>query len=129
MDRIKSDVVIIGAGLTGLTLAYYLRHSNLDVHVVEARDRIGGRILTNKSSARPPIELGATWLGRSHTELIKLIQELGLDIFDQRLGPTAIYEPISTSPHQLVNLPPNNDPSFRIVGGTDSLTSKLKTGN
>lgn len=121
----KADILILGAGLSGLTLNYLLRNSGLDVRIVESRDRIGGRILTNYKEAAPPVEMGATWLGRKHSSLFSLLQELDLDIFPQELGGKAIYEAISTSPFQLVTLPPNNDPSFRIKGGSSTLINAL----
>jgi len=121
----KTDILIIGAGLTGLTLAYKLKSENKKVHIIEARDRLGGRIQTAYKNKAASIELGATWLGRKHTTLIDLLRELKLDIFRQELSSTAIYEPISTSPHQLVNLPPNEDPSYRIKGGSSSLINAL----
>lgn len=45
----KSDILIIGGGLTGLTLAYLLRTKKVKVKVIEARERLGGRIFTKKS--------------------------------------------------------------------------------
>ncbi|MEM6699318.1 MAG: NAD(P)/FAD-dependent oxidoreductase, partial [Bacteroidota bacterium] len=90
-----------------------------------ARNRIGGRIQTIREDGFAPIEMGATWLGKKHTALVSLLQELNLDIFEQQLGQTAIYEPISTSPPQLVQLPPNNDPSYRIKNGTSTIIQKL----
>jgi len=121
----QSDIVIIGAGLTGLAIAYYLKDKNLDVTLIEARSRVGGRILTTNLKEKPNIELGATWLGRKHTELTKLLEELDIGVFEQILGKTAIYEPISTSPSQIVDLPHNQDPSFRIKGGSETLINKL----
>ena len=118
-------VLIIGAGLTGLTLAYYLKEKGITYHLLEARPRIGGRILTNYQNDTAPLEMGATWLGKKHHELNKLLTELNLEIFEQILGDRAIYEPISTSPPQLVSLPPNNDPSYRIKGGSSTLINTL----
>ena len=120
-----SDVLIIGAGLTGLTLAYRLRTSGLTVRLLEGRDRIGGRILTLRDAGHAPREMGATWFGKKHTALVDLLTELGLGSFEQRLGERAIYEPISTSPPQLVRLPPNDEPSYRIRGGTGALIEAL----
>lgn len=122
----KNKVVIIGAGLTGLTLAYYLKKHNVDTVVLEARSRIGGRIHTLYTDQFAPVELGATWLGKKHTSLSALLKELGLSTFVQILGSTAIYEPISTSPPQLVQLPPNDEPSFRIKGGSSLLINTLR---
>ncbi len=119
------NILIIGAGLTGLTLAYYLKQKNSTVQIVEARERLGGRIHTLYSDQNAPLEMGATWLGKKHHHLTTLLQALNIGIFEQKLGDRAIYEPISTSPPQIVKLPPNTDPSFRIKGGTSTLIQAL----
>lgn len=119
------DVIIIGAGLTGLTLAYELEKKAVNYLILEARDRIGGRMLTSYPAAQAPVELGATWLGKKHTALVDLLKELGIGIYEQYMGPTAIYEPISTSPPQLAQLPHNPDPSYRISGGSFALIQQL----
>ena len=126
MQNMNVDIVIIGAGLTGLALAYYLRESGLNVKLIEARERVGGRIETRYDDGEASIELGATWLGQQHQKLIALLKELNLETFVQRLGETAIYEPISTSPFQIAKLPPNNNPSYRIKGGTQQLIEALQ---
>jgi monoamine oxidase len=122
---IRTDVLIIGAGLTGLTLQYLLRNQSKKVLLVEARDRIGGRIHTFRDKGGPSIEMGATWLGGKHTRLNKLLRDLEIPIFPQELGSHAFYEWISTSPPQLVELPKNEEPSYRIRGGTDTVIDKL----
>ena len=128
MNNTTADIVIIGAGLSGLCLAYFLRRENLNIRLIEGRSRIGGRIQTHRTE-NAPIEMGATWLSPGHTELQKLIRELDLEVFEQELGQTAIYEPMANSPHQVVALPAHQEPSFRIKGGTflliDSLMNKL----
>ncbi len=127
MDNTPIDVLIIGAGLTGLTLAYLLKKQKVSasVKLIEARDRIGGRIHTSYLQGQAPQEMGATWLGKKHKALINLLEELGIEQFAQKLGTHAIYEAISTSPHQLVQLPPNDEPSYRIKGGTATLINAL----
>jgi monoamine oxidase len=125
MKMITSEIVIIGAGLTGLTLAYLLRNSSYKVHIIEARDRLGGRILTSYQDNEAPIEMGATWLNNSHSHLNTLLEELKIGIFKQELGDKAIYEPSSLTPHQLVTLPHNSDSSYRIKGGSSLLINKL----
>ncbi|MBX2815979.1 MAG: FAD-dependent oxidoreductase [Saprospiraceae bacterium] len=121
----QTSVAIIGGGLTGLTLAYLLDQRSIDFRIIEARSRLGGRILTARKPGHAPIEKGATWLGNQHTQLSQLLLKLGLEPFEQQLGINAIYEPISTSPHQLVQLPPNTNPSFRIRGGSSTLVEAL----
>lgn len=122
---IETDVVIIGAGLAGLTLHYYLKKYNISACTIEARNRLGGRILTDDVEGKAPVELGATWLGENHRHLRTLLEELKVDTFPQIYGDRAIYEPISTSPPQLVQLPPNNSPSYRIAGGTSKIIEAL----
>ena len=125
MQNIDTDVLIIGGGLTGLTIAYLLQNENIEVKIVEARNRLGGRINTIYGDTLPPLEMGATWLGKKHTALLDLMETLGIRIFNQVLGERAIFESISTSPPQVVQLPPNTDPSFRIQGGTMSIIKTL----
>ena len=121
----KTDVIIIGAGLAGLTLARLLEKENLECTILEARDRPGGRILTTRLPGKAPVEMGATWLGSQHTALMKLMDELNLEKFEQQMGRYVHFEPISTSPTQLVELPENQEPTYRVVGGTDQIISAL----
>ncbi|MBB4078477.1 monoamine oxidase [Lewinella aquimaris] len=125
MPPSRIDVAIIGAGLSGLTLAYRLRNSGQSVLVLEARDRIGGRIETLYGPGTAPLEMGATWLGRKHTALWDLLKEIGLEVFPQRQGEYAVYEADHRRPAQLVRLPPNPEPSFRIRGGSGALIEAL----
>ncbi|MDB4899742.1 MAG: amine oxidase, partial [Gemmatimonadetes bacterium] len=61
--RRRTDVVVIGAGVAGLAAARQLHDEGVRVVVLEARDRIGGRILTARHRASAmPIELGAEFL-------------------------------------------------------------------
>ncbi len=125
MQKEKTSIVIIGAGLTGLTIAYLLKKQGISATLIEARDRLGGRIHTQYLDGGSSIELGATWLGKKHSHLVKLLEELDLDIFEQFMDERAIYEHMSFTAPQLVRLPDNQDPSFRIKGGTSQLIQKL----
>ncbi|MEO1451544.1 MAG: NAD(P)/FAD-dependent oxidoreductase, partial [Bacteroidota bacterium] len=102
-----------------------LQGHGLQIALLEARPRLGGRIRTQYDETEAPLEMGATWLGKKHQHLVRLLEELELPIFPQRLGDHAVYEPISTSPPQLVVLPPNDEPSFRIAGGNSALIQAL----
>ena len=121
----KNNILIIGGGLAGLTTAYELKKEGVSARIIEARSRLGGRIYTVRSDGEPPIEMGATWLGKKHHHLLDLLDELGIDIDEQQMGDKGYYEPMSVSPPQLVDLPANEEPSYRIAGGTDSLISAL----
>ncbi|SOC89644.1 monoamine oxidase [Curtobacterium sp. 314Chir4.1] len=70
------DVVIVGAGLAGLSAADRLTHDGYEVLVLEGRDRVGGRIHTT-SVAGVPVDAGATWVAPDHTAVHELIDRLG----------------------------------------------------
>lgn len=122
----QPQTLIIGAGLTGLTLAYLLQKQGRECLILEARNRPGGRMLTSRTNDGTPLELGATWLGQKHTAIVGLLHELDLSTFEQVTGGRAIYEAISTSPPQVVELPRNDQPSYRIAGGSDRLIRTLE---
>lgn len=60
----KKRIVVVGAGMAGLSAARELKAAGFDVVVIEGRDRIGGRIYTNRSWGTP-IDLGASWIHES----------------------------------------------------------------
>lgn len=74
----STDVVVIGAGIAGLAAASKLQAAGREVVVLEARDRIGGRIFTDRTW-NIPVELGATWLhGTEDNPLMDLVQQCNL---------------------------------------------------
>lgn len=73
------DVVIVGAGVAGLAALRALAERGIDARVLEARDRIGGRIHTVRDSRIPhPIELGAEYVHGSAPELLEIVHEARL---------------------------------------------------
>ncbi|MCA9659316.1 MAG: FAD-dependent oxidoreductase, partial [Myxococcales bacterium] len=74
------DVAIIGAGLSGLAAARALEGRGLDVAVFEARDRVGGRTLSD-AVGRATLDLGGQWIGPKQRRLHALARELGLTLF------------------------------------------------
>ncbi|KAG4266606.1 hypothetical protein FPRO03_01890 [Fusarium proliferatum] len=74
-------VIVVGAGISGLRAASVLRRHGLDVVIVEARDRIGGRICASSQPGKTR-DLGAAWMHEtSQNKLTKLIPKLGVDYY------------------------------------------------
>lgn len=74
----KGKVIVVGAGIAGITAAYRLQTAGMDVEIIEARNRIGGRIFTDDSFG-PDIDLGATWVkGSSGNPVARLANEYKL---------------------------------------------------
>lgn len=69
-----NDVIVVGAGLSGLSAAKVCHDKGLNVLVLEARDRVGGRTLSDDSGC----DLGGSWFVPEHRNLFNLIAELGL---------------------------------------------------
>ncbi len=80
MAPIERDVVVIGAGPSGLTAAHELTKAGRTVAVLEARDRVGGRTWT-KEVEGATLELGGQWISPDQTGLYDLIGELGIDTY------------------------------------------------
>ena len=63
------DVIIIGAGLSGLSTAYQLKKAGINFKILEAQSHLGGRIETIYGKQDTPMEMGATWFGEEHLNL------------------------------------------------------------
>lgn len=70
------DVVVVGAGLSGLSAAERLMSAGASVLVLEGRDRVGGRCLTGEV-AGVKVDLGATWVSPRHTAIRRLAEKVG----------------------------------------------------
>lgn len=82
------DAIIIGAGMAGLATAHALRQAGKKVIIIEARDRIGGRIHTDRTFASAPIELGAELIHGSKVPTWDIIRAEGIRtlLMDQTLA-------------------------------------------
>ena len=76
------DVIVVGAGLSGLCSARELVRHGKDILVLEARDRVGGRMVRESVIAGGWIDLGGQWIGPTQANILALADSLGVKRFD-----------------------------------------------
>ena len=87
----EADVIIVGAGLSGLIAARDVLTAGHEPLILEADQRVGGRILTEDVEG-VPLELGAQWIGDTHHRMEALAAELGVGIYPQFEDGETSYE-------------------------------------
>ena len=118
----NGEIVIIGAGIAGLAAASKLGRAGLSVVMLEARDRLGGRIFGHRDQrCDAPIELGAEFIHGRPPEIWKPLQESGIQVtevegqnwcvFNGRLAPCNFSSQVDSILDQMDDSPP--DESFR----------------
>jgi monoamine oxidase len=121
-------VAIVGAGLAGLTVAYRLQQAGIRFDLLEARDRLGGRILSVHAGGRPAagaFDLGPAWIWPAMQPTIAaLVDELGLQIFEQHSDGDVVVER-GQQQIQRFQTRRQEPPSMRFAGGASALISAL----
>jgi monoamine oxidase len=77
----RVDVVVVGGGMAGLIAARDLLAANVSVLVLEARNRVGGRLLNHTLANGSVVELGGQWVGPTQDRVLALAKDLGLELF------------------------------------------------
>jgi len=90
MTNMERDVVVIGAGPSGLSAARRLQQEGLSVAVLEARDRVGGRTWTETIDGAM-LEIGGQWVSPDQTALLETLEELGLETFQRYREGDSVY--------------------------------------
>ncbi|WP_042397420.1 flavin monoamine oxidase family protein [Streptacidiphilus carbonis] len=122
--RDSHDVIVVGAGASGLATATALHAAGLDTLCLEARDRVGGRLLSVPTS-RPgrALDLGATWFWDGEQRVRDLAERSGTGIFDQHLAGDTVFQDaggIRRLPGNLIDAP-----ARRFADGAQSLSFVL----
>lgn len=111
------DVVVVGAGISGLAVADRLIRAGRTVTVLEARARTGGRVMGS------PLDLGASWFWPGEHRVRALAGRLGIDTFEQYRAGDAIIDDLTGVQRYPGN--PIDVPANRIVGGMEALAAAL----
>lgn len=114
-----ADVVVIGAGISGLSAARSLLKCGVSVAVLEARDRTGGRLRSTASG----LDLGASWFWPGEERVARLVAELDVPTHSLHLDGDAVYDDRTNVVR--LNGNPIDVASFRFSAGADSLTEHL----
>ncbi|MFI6998270.1 flavin monoamine oxidase family protein [Nocardia sp. NPDC050175] len=117
------DVVIVGAGISGLAAARELVAAGREVLVLEARDRVGGRILNHQLSDGTVVEKGAAFIGPAQHHIKGLCDELGVKTFPEYIvGDSVIYsEKLGRTQRYPGILPPDAD----LLAGADVVLTQV----
>jgi monoamine oxidase len=134
------DTAIIGGGLSGLALASLLHTRNIDLCVFEARERLGGRVLTLKEPPRLmkdargltrelsglTLDCGPTWFWPDdNPRLSRLLGALGIATFSQYETGRLVFAPAATAPPRREPAQPVYASAKRVVGGVGALVEAL----
>ncbi|MCU0567989.1 MAG: FAD-dependent oxidoreductase [Oculatellaceae cyanobacterium Prado106] len=88
-----SDVLVIGAGVAGLAAAQVLQSKGYQVRVLEGRDRIGGRLWTNRALQNIPLDLGASWIhGVRNNPLTEIARQAGIATVPTDYNASILYD-------------------------------------
>lgn len=122
------DVVVVGAGATGLTAAWRLQQAGLHVVVLEARDRVGGRLRTDTVDDAL-FEMGGQWVAPEQTALAALVDELGLRTFARYRDGDALFLDREGTAHRFtdqVPLPPASATAVeQLTKALDALAAEM----
>lgn len=80
-NGLSADVIVVGAGFAGLSAAREVVKRGISTLVLEARDRVGGRVLNHPIGGGQVMDVGAQWIGPGQDHMIALGEEMGVESF------------------------------------------------
>ena len=123
-----TQVTVVGGGIAGLNAARRLSQAGVSVQLLEARDRVGGRVLTmdGKGVSTDGYDLGPSWFWpRVQPAIRDLVAELGLASFAQNSEGAVVFERMSREPAQRYVSVGQASGSMRFAGGAATLSRAL----
>ncbi len=125
----RADVVIVGAGFAGLTAARQIRNAGRSVIVLEARDRVGGRVWNHDLGGGRVSERGGTFVGPTQDHVLALMKDLGIGYFNTYDNGDDVYVRGSTflkysDTGPLGTAPPDPEAAASIVATVADLDNK-----
>ena len=117
-----AEIVVVGAGLSGLALAQALITGGREVRVLEARDRPGGRILSDQG-----YDLGPAWIWPHNHRMLALAQDLGLNVFPQYSQGRLVFEDARGAIRRDLDFATMGG-ALRVEGGLSQITDALARG-
>lgn len=121
--HLHTQTLIIGGGLSGLSLAYRLQQAGHDYRLVEARRRLGGRIKSLDVNGAK-FDLGPSWVWPGQHRIATMASGLGLELFPQWSSGEQLFEQPNGEVIRNAGFM-SMDGSLRIAGGTTALTDAL----
>ncbi|MEM1096280.1 MAG: NAD(P)/FAD-dependent oxidoreductase [Bacteroidota bacterium] len=117
----STNTLIVGGGLSGLMAAWHLHRAGRTVHLVEARTRFGGRILT---TAEHTCDLGPSWFWPGQPLIARLITHFGLEAYDQFADGITLHQRADGYVQPMMPTSPMAG-AFRLRGGLQALVDAL----
>lgn len=125
----KSPVVIVGGGLAGLTAARHLHQAGIGFHLIEARDRLGGRILSTDATGHDSddgFDLGPSWFWPGmQSAMSHIVDDLRLSFFPQHSDGDMLFQRMAGEALQRIRGMRQEPESMRLAGGTGAIVSAL----